>query len=225
MTIAVTFPTVADDCIQQIPVHDNGEPLVALIAEAGAPMLLDESPQNVAHLGYVPDFRLRSSAAQRIAAVAAALPPGTRLLVKEAYRPLAIQHRYFDRYLAKLRGLHPDMDATALRLLAARFIAPPDCATHVTGGAVDVTLADAAGRELDMGTAYDASPEVSQNRCFTGAEDIPAAARALRQCLVGAMQAQGFVNYPYEWWHWSFGDKYWAHGMGEAAAIYGRCEA
>lgn len=192
-----------------------------LVAEAGGPLLLDESPQNVAHLGYVPDFRLRAGAAQRLAAVAASLPVGMRLLVKEAYRPLAIQHRYFDRYLAKLRGLHPEMDAAGLRLLAARFIAPPDCATHVTGGAVDVTLADVQGRELDMGTAYDASPEASENRCFTGAQDISPAALGLRQCLVAAMRAQGFVNYPYEWWHWSFGDKYWAHGSGLAAAIHG----
>jgi len=38
------------------------------------------------------------------------------------------------------------------------------------------------------------------------------------------MEAAGFVNYPTEWWHWSFGDRYWAFCAGEHEAIYGACE-
>jgi zinc D-Ala-D-Ala dipeptidase len=29
------------------------------------------------------------------------------------------------------------------------------------------------------------------------------------------------VNYPTEWWHWSYGDSYWALTTGAPAAIYG----
>jgi D-alanyl-D-alanine dipeptidase len=35
--------------------------------------------------------------------------------------------------------------------------------------------------------------------------------------MVGA----GLVNYGYEWWHYSYGDRYWAHAGGERAARYG----
>jgi D-alanyl-D-alanine dipeptidase len=29
------------------------------------------------------------------------------------------------------------------------------------------------------------------------------------------------VNYPTEWWHWSYGDRYWALMTGAPAALYG----
>ena len=30
----------------------------------------------------------------------------------------------------------------------------------------------------------------------------------------------GFVNYPTEYWHWSYGDKYWAFIKKQPFAIY-----
>jgi D-alanyl-D-alanine dipeptidase len=38
--------------------------------------------------------------------------------------------------------------------------------------------------------------------------------------LAAALSAAGFVNYPTEWWHWSYGDRYWAMVTGEPAALY-----
>jgi len=35
------------------------------------------------------------------------------------------------------------------------------------------------------------------------------------------LHAAGLVNYPTEWWHWSYGDRYWAMATGAPAAIYG----
>jgi len=29
------------------------------------------------------------------------------------------------------------------------------------------------------------------------------------------------VNYPTEWWHWSYGDRYWAFVTGAPHALYG----
>jgi len=31
----------------------------------------------------------------------------------------------------------------------------------------------------------------------------------------------GLVNYPTEWWHWSYGDRYWALMTGAPAALHG----
>jgi D-alanyl-D-alanine dipeptidase len=39
--------------------------------------------------------------------------------------------------------------------------------------------------------------------------------------LGAALTAAGLVNYPTEWWHWSFGDRYWALATGAGAALYG----
>ena len=34
-------------------------------------------------------------------------------------------------------------------------------------------------------------------------------------------QECGTMNYPTEWWHWSYGDRYWALLTGAPAALYG----
>ncbi|WP_413254142.1 hypothetical protein OG754_38745 [Streptomyces decoyicus] len=39
-----------------------------------------------------------------------------------------------------------------------------------------------------------------------------------------ALSSVGMVNYPTEWWHWSFGDRYWALCTGVAFAPYGPCD-
>jgi D-alanyl-D-alanine dipeptidase len=39
--------------------------------------------------------------------------------------------------------------------------------------------------------------------------------------LASALQGAGLVNYPTEWWHWSYGDRYWAMASGRGSAIYG----
>jgi D-alanyl-D-alanine dipeptidase len=58
--------------------------------------------------------------------------------------------------------------------------------------------------------AVDDTPEASQNACFTAARNLPWVARRNRQILIGALASVGMVNYPTEWWHWSYGDRYWA---------------
>jgi D-ala-D-ala dipeptidase len=39
--------------------------------------------------------------------------------------------------------------------------------------------------------------------------------------MVGA----GFVNYGYEWWHYSYGDRYWAHAGANARPATAPCSA
>lgn len=38
------------------------------------------------------------------------------------------------------------------------------------------------------------------------------------------MTAAGFVNYPSEWWHWSYGDRYWAVCEKQPHALFGPVE-
>ncbi|MFV2101792.1 M15 family metallopeptidase [Micromonospora sp. LOL_024] len=102
-----------------------------------------------------------------------------------------------------------------------KFVSPVEVAPHSTGGAVDLTLRSADGVELDMGTAVDATPEASGDACFTAAPSIGATVRQHRQILVDALPRVGLVNYPTEWWHWSYGDRYWALLTGAARTRYG----
>ncbi|SOR79951.1 D-alanyl-D-alanine dipeptidase [Streptomyces chartreusis NRRL 3882] len=142
----------------------------------------------------------------------------------EGYRPSALQRLYFERYSGALRADHPDWSAERVRDAASRYVSPPEIAPHSAGAAVDLTLMSADGRELDMGTRVNANPEESDGACYTHAPDVPPAARGNRRLLGDALTAAGLVNYPTEWWHWSYGDRYWALATGAEHAIYGACE-
>ncbi|MFF0744870.1 M15 family metallopeptidase [Streptomyces sp. NPDC004111] len=164
---------------------------------------------------------LRAGVLARLLEAQEQLPPGFRLLFVEGYRPPSLQREYFEEYAAELRALHPRWSADRIHSAASSYVSPPDIAPHSAGAAVDLTLGDADGRELDLGTPIDASPEESDGACYTHAANISEEARAHRAVLSGALTAAGLVNYPTEWWHWSYGDRYWALRTGAPAALYG----
>jgi hypothetical protein len=71
---------------------------------------------------------------------------------------------------------------------------------------------------------------VDESRSFASASALDAqglgAGAGARRVLLGqALRGQGFVNYPSEWWHWSWGDRYWAFVQGAATAVYGAAAA
>ncbi len=147
-----------------------------------------------------------------------------RFLVVEGYRPLAVQRRYFDDYARGLRVEHGDWTDGQVRAAASRFVSPVEIAPHSAGAAVDLTLVDDGGSKLDLGTPMNASPEESGGRCYTAASGIGDAARELREVMGAALASAGLVNYPTEWWHWSFGDRYWALITGAERACYAALE-
>ncbi len=71
--------------------------------------------------------------------------------------------------------------------------------SHSRGSAVDLTLVDAQGVELDMGTVFDFFHE----RSHTEAAEITAEQRSNRLLLKELMVRQQFKNYSKEWWHYS----------------------
>jgi len=163
---------------------------------------------------------LREGVLQRLLTAQSLLPYGLRLLVVEGYRPPALQREYFERYRDELRTKYPQWTEDRLHVEASKYVSPPEVAPHGTGGAVDLTLCTVAGEELDLGTKVNDSPEASGNRCFTASREISANARRNRQTLVAALTEAGMVNYPTEWWHWSFGDRYWAFSTRATSTRY-----
>jgi D-alanyl-D-alanine dipeptidase len=103
-------------------------------------------------------------------------------------------------------------------------VAPPEVGGHPTGAAIDLTLQRIDGAHVDMGTVLNANDAESSGACFTGSAFITREAARNRAVLCEAMTAAGFVNYPSEWWHWSYGDRYWAVVSGKPNAIYGPVE-
>ncbi|MGN9840850.1 M15 family metallopeptidase [Nonomuraea sp. H19] len=164
---------------------------------------------------------VRLTVADRLVAAQTQLPRGLRLLVVEGLRPYTLQERYFAESCAGLHAAHPEWDEDRAWREAAKYVSPPEVAPHVTGGAVDLTLCTDDGVEIPMGTQVNATPPESDEACYTAFAGTSEEARRNRRALGSAMTSGGFVNYPTEWWHWSYGDRYWAFTTGARYAIYG----
>jgi D-alanyl-D-alanine dipeptidase len=105
---------------------------------------------------------------------------GLQLKVFDAYRPLSIQRLMW--------SIVPD----------ERYVADPAKGSrHNRGCALDLTLCDSTGAELDMGTGYDEFTD----RAAATYTDLPENILANRRLLESIMNAAGFDVLPSEWWH------------------------
>ena len=125
---------------------------------------------------------LHRAAAEKLQlAIAIARPFGLRLKIFDAFRPSEAQW-----VLWKAR---PDPD----------FLADPRRGSpHSRGVAVDLTLID-GGRELDMGTGFDAFTPLSHHAVTAG---VGVEAQRNRLVLLGIMTSAGWDFYRNEWWHY-----------------------
>jgi D-alanyl-D-alanine dipeptidase len=204
---------VDDPRVLRVAIADNGEPLidVRLITALAA----DQSRADIQQLSDNP-FHVRASVAEKLTRAQAALPDGYQLQVKEGWRPIWVQQRLWNLHLDQLQASRPDLTPEQARRENARFVAPPGIAPpHSTGGAVDVALVH-DGRTADMGWGFNQPGDGSRT-----AAPVAKAARRHRDILASAMDGSGFINYPAEWWHWSYGDRYWAFQTGHGTTLYG----
>ncbi|MET9507763.1 M15 family metallopeptidase [Streptomyces flavidovirens] len=206
---------MSDPRVAAIPVADCGERLVD-VRTSGTLLVGDRRADATGAFAH-----LHQGVLDRLLHAQSVLPDGLRLLFIEGYRPPALQCTYFEQYADELRADNPTWSREQLRQAASRYVSPPEIAPHSAGAAVDVTLVDADGFELDMGTRVNASPEESAGGCYTDADSISRQARTNRSMLSAALSAAGLINYSTEWWHWSHGDRYWALMTNQPAALYG----
>ena len=131
---------------------------------------------------------LRREAATALARVShAAAAEGFSLLVYDAYRPVRATQ-------AMVRWARRTAREDLFRdgYIASR-------SRHNLGLAIDLTLADVhTGTPIDMGTPFDTFSREAHTANASG----EILARRLR--LKRIMEAQGFVNYAQEWWHFSY---------------------
>ncbi len=84
------------------------------------------------------------------------------------------------------------------------FLAPPEKGSaHSRGVAIDLTLIDKNGKELDMGTEFDAFTPLSYHGVT---KEISLEAQKNRLILLGIMSASGWDFYKNEWWHYQLFD-------------------
>lgn len=118
-------------------------------------------------------------------AIAGARKLGLNLKIFDAFRPQSAQEA--------LWAFAPN---------PAYIADPTKGSNHTRGVAVDLTLIDAAGFELDMGTPVDTMTTASHHFY----RDLPAEVQVNRAMLLTVMLEAGFVHNPNEWWHYQLPD-------------------
>lgn len=138
--------------------------------------------------GYDAEYLLlRPDAAEALARVQARLRPhGLGLRVWDAYRPVRAT-----------RAMVEWAERTGNEwVLEQGYVARRS--GHNRGATVDLTLVRLdTGEELEMGTPYDRFSEAAHTANAVGR------VRENRERLLRAMEAEGWTNYPKEWWHFS----------------------
>lgn len=76
---------------------------------------------------------------------------------------------------------------------------PAKGSIHNRGGAVDITLTDYSGNELDMGTGFDHFGKEAAHDY----KNLSAEVLANRRLLKTTMQKNGFQIFASEWWHYN----------------------
>lgn len=137
-----------------------------------------------------------AAALEQAVAWLAAHRPDLHLLVLDALRPQRVQQQLWDA----LQGTE----------LLGYLAEPVRGSIHSFGMALDVTLADTDGHELDMGTGFDdlserSHPALELSMLERG--EITEQQVANRRLLRDAMFQAGFFGINSEWWHFDCGDR------------------
>ena len=187
--------------VSNVNVSENGEKLVLLNNVRPDSLVVFSKAFKEHKQGSIENVLVRETVKERLIAASEHLPKGYRLVVWETYTPKALQESIRNTKLDDISGL-----------------------SHMTGGAVDVSLADEKGNLLDMGTDLNhGSPENKSTMYFEELSELNEQEEKLREhrrILFHAMSEAGFVNNPLAWFHWDYGNLWWAKVKGEDA-FYG----
>ncbi len=134
-------------------------------------------------------FLRHEAARQIVKANKKLMDKGYRFKMLDCYRPLPIQQWLWDKFQN------------------ASYVTPPSKGSmHNRGLAVDLTIVDKDGKELDMGTPFDFFGREAHHT-YTDLSDTIIDNRLL---LKNMMEAVGFRPIRTEWWHYSYSKKMYA---------------
>jgi D-alanyl-D-alanine dipeptidase len=200
---------------REAPVAECGEPLEPLPDAARAAGVEVEFSATPLADGHPRIFALRRGLIRKFVDAARAMSErGWILKVEDGYRSramqkaLALKPAVFDRVLKKiiweLEGQTPSPEFL-FRRLTVLVATAPKIGTHMSGSAIDLSVLDRKSRaEIDRGGPYLEMSELTP----MASPFISDAAKRNRAEITRLMEAQGFVAYPFEFWHYSAGDVY-----------------
>lgn len=224
----LSFKTISDPVITAIPIIECDEMLIDLrsqdVIAFGPP---PERPDNVCYT------KMRKSVYEKLCEAQRLLPQGIYFCLYEGWRSLQLQQELFQSMYANNQRSYPQMNSKELFVETTKLISPvtlldgsQNIPPHSTGAAVDVYLVDSEGKLLDMGLPIEQwESDIGARLSQTDSPYISKEAQKNRSLMAEALSKMGFVNYSYEYWHWSYGDRYWAFFTNASNAIYGPAAA
>ena len=221
---AIPIPSHAGivDGWQSVPLHDNGDSLVAIGHGTDHDDVMTSAVYAGEHLHspYRGDnvidtadaiLYVRHSVADRLRTAQSLLPAGMKLIVFDGYRSVEVQRALFDQFLDELRRLKPDWSEEQLIEETEYYVALPSTdascpSPHSTGGAVDVAIIS-DNHMIEFGTPFDHGSERSSLRYFEDEvhvqDEADEQASEHRRLLYHIMHEAGFEGYEHEWWHYN----------------------
>lgn len=170
-----------------------------------------------------------------------------QLVVVDGYRTILVQQKLYEEYRNFLQTKYPNIEKEKLNRLAQKMVSMPPsdfellrkCPTpHSTGGSVDVILVEKSkintnddywtrNAMINFGAYFDEMMHPAQQDARSAARyyeqyiDDDLEAQKNRRLLYNLMTSVGFTNYPFEFWHYDFGNQFNALSNGEQSAKYG----
>jgi D-alanyl-D-alanine dipeptidase len=218
---------IADPEILAIPIAECNEPLID--AKNSDELLYGPPPES--ELTAPCYTKMRKSVFEKLCQAQKELPNGWRFQIFEGFRSLEVQQILFDEVYERVLTRIPNGTPKELFQETTRLISPvtnfdgtKNIPAHNTGAAIDIEILTETGELLDMGMTAKEWNSVNPDLCLTDCDIIDDNIKQNRRILLDLMQSHGFVNYPTEWWHFSYGDRYWAYHKNAKAAIYGSAD-
>lgn len=207
---------------ESIPIKESNEPLLDL-EENGLEI---ESIYFKQGLSSSNKLFLRKGVVEKLLEIQKEISP-LRFKIWDGFRPREVQGNIYAKFFNELKKGHPEWDEDKIAEETGVFITRSDDSSrippHASGGAVDLTLIDQEGNELDMGTDCDHfGPEAGQ--LYYEENNIDDTVRNNRRLLREAMLKHGFRADQDEWWHFDYGNQLWAHDLKKPYAIYGEAK-
>jgi D-alanyl-D-alanine dipeptidase len=215
---------IADPMILKIPIRDNHEELVDLTKQKE--IIYGPSPEIKNNTNYT---FLRKTVYEKLKEANTQLPKGVYFCLYEGYRSFSLQKMLFEEQYQHVKLRHSDWPLTDIFNETTKLVSPvinqdgsKNIPPHATGAAIDVYLIDDNGKPLDMGIhPKDWMKDKEGRLSLTDSKNISKEAKTNRKIMSRVLTNVGFVNYPTEYWHWSYGDKYWAFVKKQPFALYG----